>query len=282
MKSFNVVVVIPTYKPVEQLKGFEEYSIRQTISVLSEKFPIAIMGKNKSEIKAYSKRFQYSFISKVFNLEDFQNINSYNNLLKSSRFYLNFLDYSHIWIIQTDALVFSSEINEFLHFDFIGAPWFSNVLKNYKQGLCGGNGGFSIRAVNSALETLNRTDKMLSLAKTLELSIENGSKKKPKSIFTSLISAIKHYKHQNYLTSEKNQMPFIYEDVFWALIVPSVVKSFRVPSGNVSLKFAFEMYPKKAYKINNYQLPIGCHAFDRYDPDFWTDKVPELKRVLSI
>jgi len=36
-----------------------------------------------------------------------------------------------------------------------------------------------------------------------------------------------------------------------------------------ALGFAFENVPEELYKLNNDQLPFGCHAYEKYSPEFW-------------
>ena len=38
---------------------------------------------------------------------------------------------------------------------------------------------------------------------------------------------------------------------------------------NQAIKFSFEVMPSYLYKLNNNVLPFGCHAFEKYESDFW-------------
>jgi hypothetical protein len=44
---------------------------------------------------------------------------------------------------------------------------------------------------------------------------------------------------------------------------------FRLPAVDVALRFAFEASPRVYFALNNYELPFGCHAWERYDKAFW-------------
>jgi hypothetical protein len=46
---------------------------------------------------------------------------------------------------------------------------------------------------------------------------------------------------------------------------------FRRPKAKEALHFAFEMEPRKAYKMTNHKLPFGVHAWEKYDAEFWKE-----------
>ena len=77
---------------------------------------------------------------------DFDNINQkiYSKLLKTPQFWSNFKNYDNVLIIQTDALLLKRIDDIYFNFDYTGAPW-----GNFKGG---GNGGFSLRKVNTMIK----------------------------------------------------------------------------------------------------------------------------------
>lgn len=60
------------------------------------------------------------------------------------------------------------------------------------------------------------------------------------------------------------------EDVFWALYAPQIDDDFRVGTLEESLRFSFEAEPRMMYAKNDEELPFGCHAWEKHDPEFWT------------
>lgn len=56
------------------------------------------------------------------------------------------------------------------------------------------------------------------------------------------------------------------EDLFFSSIID--VK-FKVAPINVALQFSYERQVQKCFQLNHNQLPFGCHAWERYDLDFW-------------
>jgi hypothetical protein len=60
------------------------------------------------------------------------------------------------------------------------------------------------------------------------------------------------------------------EDIFWGLIAPKSFSWFKVASVDGARKFSFECNPRKLFELNANQLPFGCHAWQKYDPEFVT------------
>ena len=56
------------------------------------------------------------------------------------------------------------------------------------------------------------------------------------------------------------------EDLFFSSIVD---EKFKVAPINVALQFSHERQVQKCFQLNHNQLPFGCHAWKRYDLDFW-------------
>ena len=56
------------------------------------------------------------------------------------------------------------------------------------------------------------------------------------------------------------------EDVFYSSIIS---KEFRIAPLEIALQFSFEQQVLECFQKNNQQLPFGCHAWMRYDFEFW-------------
>jgi hypothetical protein len=74
----------------------------------------------------------------------------YSLLLTSREFWLGLVS-EHILIFQTDAILRRRGIEQFLGYDYIGAPWKSEDTPGI-----GGNGGFSLRRRSVMLEILDK------------------------------------------------------------------------------------------------------------------------------
>ena len=77
---------------------------------------------------------------------------SYSNLLASEYFW-NLLHGEKILIYQEDSIIFKSNIEDFLEWDYIGAPWPQTQDDNEK---CVGNGGLSLRTKKIMLEIIKK------------------------------------------------------------------------------------------------------------------------------
>lgn len=79
------------------------------------------------------------------------NIDQYSKIMTSIDFW-NGLVGEKILIYQEDTCIFGNNINEFLKYDYIGAPWH---LCNYTNKDNIGNGGFSLRTRKSMIDVIN-------------------------------------------------------------------------------------------------------------------------------
>ncbi len=69
-----------------------------------------------------------------------------------------------------------------------------------------------------------------------------------------------------------------HEDIFWASCDS---EKFRVAPIDIALKFSFEQDVRQCFLKNNSQLPFGCHAWEKYDFDFWRPVFEERGYRLS-
>ena len=85
---------------------------------------------------------------------DYDNLNlyTYNSLLASKSFWEMFAG-EKILLYQEDSCIFKSNIDDFLQWDYIGAPWLKtqNDTPN-----CVGNGGFSLRTRQCMIDVIDR------------------------------------------------------------------------------------------------------------------------------
>ena len=174
-KRSLVEVVIPIYK--ENLSVLELKSLQQAYNILN-KYPLIIIKPKSLDLSELLKRFPL-LKTKTFDDHYFNKISGYNTLMLSEVFYSGFLHTKYILIYQLDAYVFKDELIHWCEkgYDYIGAPWLKKPIYNLpiisgimklcriydkhkgvknKQELYNkiGNGGFSLRKVNSHYETV--------------------------------------------------------------------------------------------------------------------------------
>jgi hypothetical protein len=211
----------------------------------------------------------------------FKDIAGYNHLLTSSAFYERFSSSSHILICQLDCLVFRNELEFWAGkgFDYIAAPWFQRYLETPESGLWRvGNGGFSLRNVQSHLRVLNkRIPRGFFYPKHGSEPWVVTTPKSELGMYEAMVPwYIQHNPFTKWVTIEEELRRFPRnEDLFWSLEAPKFDASFRIATAEEALPFAFEMAPRWCFEKNGNKLPFACHAWARYDRDFWASVLKE-------
>ena len=77
---------------------------------------------------------------------------TYSTFMASLEFWNMFIG-EKILIYQEDSCIFKSNINDFIHWDYIGAPWSKTQNDNPN---CVGNGGFSLRSKQCMIDVINK------------------------------------------------------------------------------------------------------------------------------
>jgi hypothetical protein len=260
----TVAVVVP-------LSNRNEFTPEEEIS----------LGHLKKFLGRYDKYFviprslkieSSGFGIKRFDEKFFGTVQAHTRLMFSPTFYRTFADYEYILIYHLDSLVFSDQLVQWceMGFDYIGSPWIKSEgapylgpadLENQV-----GNGGFSLRKVESFLKVIYSprysTDPMRYWE---EISASTPGYRKymrlPKFF-------LKHLKVFNSARREISKYPFN-EDMFWATRARHLYPEFKIAPLEVALRFAFECAPRACFEKNNHTLPFGCHAWPRYDREFW-------------
>lgn len=237
----KVSVVIPIYK--ETLTPNEEISLHRCFSFL-KKHPITVIRPPKIRLD-FLRVKSYQFEEKEFSDYYFNSIASYNRLMLSQELYKAFLDYRYMLIYQTDAFVFQDELDKWCDqgYDYIGAPWLGMTWPKKPRSF-----------IDRVLEKSRITRR---LRKTRLVGNGGFSLRK---VSTSLL-ALKILKDM--VNDFKDN-----EDHFWALDAARLLPFFKTPSVNVAVGFAFELNPRLAVELNHGNLPFGCHAWEKYDPEF--------------
>jgi hypothetical protein len=117
------------------------------------KLEVYCSAANRSFVEQELQGMAYRLSEAVIN-----NIKDYNRLLMSVDFWKPLLKYERILLFQTDSGILRTGVEEFLQYDYIGAPWPFDHR--------GGNGGFSIRnpkAMIAAIDQYSNSRPSLSL-----------------------------------------------------------------------------------------------------------------------
>ena len=216
-----------------------------------------------------------------FKDEFFVGVDGYNRLLTSLSFYERFDTFSHILICQQDCLVFRDDLDNWASkgYDYIAAPWFSEFLEQPERGLWRvGNGGFSLRNIQSCLRVLRKRVTRGTLYPHCGLNPWKPRLPEQDAGLYRLRILRKQLMNpfQKRVTVEEEARKYTHhEDLFWSIEAVKIDASFRVASAAEALPFAFEMAPRWCFQKNTRKLPFGAHAWARYDKGFWEEILNE-------
>jgi hypothetical protein len=196
---------------------------------------------------------------------------AHNKLLLSKIFYRTFQNYEYVLIYHLDSLVFSDDLSYWCEqgYDFIGPPWIKGPDLPWLKFPRVGNGGFSLRRVDAFIRVLDSSVRWINPDDYWQYVLRNhkGMKKYVRLLRRYLLTI--SYRNtvtshiEKYLKQKKN------EDRFWSRYAHHYYPEFNIPPVEIALQFAFEANIKESYRMNNYKLPFGCHAWEKYDKSFW-------------
>jgi hypothetical protein len=256
----SCAIVVPAYQRLTD--PAELFSLEQTLGTLTD-YPVFVVGPDK--LQPYfaqlrheiNPRIQYKTFADRF----FVSVDGYNDLLLSRHFYQAFVDYEYMLIVQTDALVLNDALESWCakQYSYIGAPWFDGFTRPTLPLTLNsvGNGGFSLRRVPDFLKVLSRPR----IFKNVLMESWPGN------VVSTAYRYLKDY--HSFVFGDVHLNIDVNEDLFWGLFVARQCPFFRVALPKEAIAFAFEAHPDHLYQLNEQALPFGCHAWKRYQPEFW-------------
>lgn len=259
----RAAVVVPLYK--QSMTDAEEFSFRRTLQVLSKHDIYVVCPKELDEyLTVLKKEKLLRFNMEYFPRKFFASVDAYNNLLMTVDFYHRFDSYDYILLVQTDVLVFADELDEWCgrNYSYVGAPWFYGLTHPTRNMsfLGVGNGGFSLRKVEDFISVLSEPRCRPPKEGKVVLNVAEIGR-----LLKVLIHCIK------FSWAIPPACLKINEDLFWGIVVPERCDFFYVPTPEDSIPFAFEVAPEYLLELNGGKLPFGCHAWERYNLQFWRD-----------
>lgn len=277
----KIVAVVPCYKDAQDLSAVEKRSLCNNLAKLDGVAQIVLACSTDVDASRYHEMFGDGFSVKFFDAGNFRSIHTYNHLLKSLSFYKAFEDFDFMLIVQTDVYIFRADYDEFLNYDYVGAPWSGHGLAHLKcihpvsDPFFVGNGGYSLRKIASFIQVLETDARLLTNRQMREL-IERGSEFHTQSSrLHKWLAGFWYLRFQNSTRHGKNRLPFIYEDVFWAMCVPRACDFFKVAPTDVGFRFAFEVEVAHCFEQTSGHLPTGTHAFEKHPPKIWRPFIAE-------
>lgn len=249
----DVAICIPTHK--SELSADEQISVRHLEHYLGDydKF-LAIPEDLELSISGCTPI--------RFDPLNFASVEAFSRLSLSEEFYSAFKSYKYLLCYQLDCLVFSDRLSEWCAkgYDYIGAPWFRRPALGwtYEGPELAGGGGLSLRHIANSLEAIRRSN---------QLGIKDILGALAKGRLSPQLS--RHIKRA-LLLKQNSAARYPYpEDYWWTLHASNYLSSFRTAPIEVAVGFAFESDPRYCFERNGQRLPFGCHAWSRYDREFW-------------
>lgn len=287
----NSTIVIPIYK--SKPDRFEEISFIQCLRILKN-HPISIVTHSGLNIDFYIDiltRYNVSYRIECFDPLYFKNIVGYNFLMLSKDFYKRFAAYKYILIYQLDCFVFDDNLHYWINknFDYIGSPWFAHYM-DYNEDRpfwYNGNGGFSLRRVQAFLDVLE-WKKPLWVDLTIKDNLQQLKLPFVKYHFLYFLQNMGYHNNINYYLKVQGYAPDTLEsalvdgversneDVIWSNAFKYTHIKIKTPNFEEGLGFSFERSPCYLYEQNKNQLPFGCHAWAKYDLEFWKPHIEKF------
>lgn len=268
------IIVIPTYK--ETLDDDELKSLAQCKKILKN-YDIKFVCPESLDTSWYEKRWSIEF--RRFDDKYFKSIYSYSHLLLNLDFYKAFSDYKFILLYQLDAWVFKDELEDWCNkdYDYIGAPWFegySIAKSNSKMYEFAGNGGFSLRKINTFIDILSKTETSEEKLYTfLEIYTKFGTSS-VFNIFRLIKSVYRYFSKNNVVKHALKKIKFC-EDNIIANILRRLYPELKIAKAEDAKFFSFEALPERLYEECGEKLPFGCHGFKKYNWGFWKEHIIE-------
>jgi len=250
-KSRNVCIVIPIYRAI--LPDNELNALRRGIELYGNSHDLYLVSPEGLDTSSYSE------VSKELKIVShpehyFKSVYSYNRLMMKSSFYKTFLGYKYLFLYQLDAFILSDRLAEMcaLGYDYIGAPWSDDSW---------------IEIMDDRLKT--------SFFSRFFLKVGNGGfslRNIEKSYRIARIFApIGRFWKDNWN-----------EDIFWSTICHRFFPGYKVAPVQDALAFSIEADPNISLQKLDGQLPFGCHAWEKNDPEFWIPHFQDLAYTMRI
>lgn len=259
------VIMIPVHK--QHPPAYELISFRQCFKVLGH-YPVCLVAPVGLDLSVYEEAVSGFSIIRVDPVW-MSSVLNYNKLKLSRYFYSLFSGYEFLLTYELDAFIFTDNLQFWCSqgYDFIGAPWFEG-WDHPGEALMGvGNSGFSLRriaAMQKELGTIYYDDPSKWTARSENRYLSYPCKMF-KSLTTRIVSALSLHTHEN---SSLQNADLLYEDWIIAELMGKK-KDFHLSPISDAMQFSFEVKPEALFELNGNKLPMGCHAWWRYNLPFW-------------
>jgi hypothetical protein len=261
--AVNPTVLVPVHKVVPS--DLEVISLRQCGRCFARR-PLVLLAPAGLDLSAYEALLPGARVLRV-EAKWMSSVRAYNRLMISPIIYRSLARYTHLLVHEPDALVLRDELDFWCReeYDYIGAPWFVGYENAEPNAPFFGVGNFGF--------SLHRPTMMLTILRGKQRWYAGDE------LWRDLFRALRSREANRLIrllrgTGRAGTLggaSAIYEyncDIFWGQLVPRLVKDFRIAPPEVALKFSWDTFPSRCYKMCNGALPFGLHAWARYDLAF--------------
>ena len=274
--NIQCAVIIPVHKPNPGC--YELISFEQCYRILSQ-HSIYVVAPRNMDLSSYKRIIPHIQVKWV-DPEWLSSLLNYNKLKLSIFFYKMFAGYKYLLTYELDAFIFKDNLSYWCakDYDYIGAPWFEGWddpehKLNGNRLVAVGNSGFSLRNIKVILKGIK------SIYYVDPSQIQTESKNRYLRYAKRLLkSMLINFSSEN-PTLQNAQI--LNEDWIISQLIGKNIKDFKVCPVAEAVKFSFEVKPETMFKINNESLPTGCHAWWRYNIDFWKPYIENFGYNLS-
>lgn len=238
-QTLSTIVVVPIYKP--QLSDTEERVLRHSLEVLKNR-DVCFVAPHQLALDWYRQTYPRGTYLTCPD-EYFASPQTYSKLMMGGGFYQHFGKYSHMLVLQTDAVALRDDLDRWMAspYDYVGAPWpkpyaitippVDNAFANQTFHIYVGNGGFSLRRIAACIQAIQELAWLV----------------------------------------QKVPMD---EDLFFAM-AGQMSQRFCVPNAVTAASFALEANPRTFCAMAG-APPMGGHAWERWDKGFWLKQFAQV------
>jgi hypothetical protein len=249
MSQNNIVVLVPIYRAL--LEPLEQFSLDYSLGKLQAGREVRFIAPRSLDTSLYEGRYPGLPIDR-FDDECFASIPGYNRLLMSRAFYARYPDHAFMLILQTDAILLRDELDDWCArpYDYVGAPWPDGLDIQVNLDQFKGENAKRVHArVGNGGLSLRRSAKCIALMEEFPEAL---------SVFCKTGSS---------------------EDIFFS-IMGTLSLDFILPNERVASLFALELRPEHYQAVNGDRLPMGGHAWWRYNMPYWAALLDQAPPVL--
>ncbi|CAM9219154.1 unnamed protein product, partial [Ectocarpus fasciculatus] len=137
-----------------------EFAIRNVMLHLGPDWALVVFHSRSNEFFIKYLLRDITGIRFLLLEDDFTTRMAYSAWMKTPALWQKLSDmrYRHALLFQSDSLMLRSDINQYLQYDYIGAPWCTSTDGSNKTKGGVGNGGFSLRNISAMLRISLRSE----------------------------------------------------------------------------------------------------------------------------